>query len=552
MTRTTPRIVALLVVAALVVTLAPAAPATAKAPVATALKAGAGAGKTNPAKQAKLDGPTAQLAAKVRQQLRGALTEARRTGFDVEADRVTVTVTATAGQEQAARDAVTALGGQIQPEATAGGEISAVLDARHLTELSRHAAVAYVRRPEITVTEGTPGEGVKATRANRWHRNGLRGRGVKVAIIDNGFAGLAAAQRSGDLPSNVEIRSFCPSGINGTNHGTAVAEIVHEMAPRAKLFLICQGGGVAAFRNAMDYAYNRGVRVVNFSVAVPPTSRGDGTTTSLSTYEGVVKQATRRGMLLVASAGNYGQVHWTGGTVDSDSDWWLEFGGGDELNDFTLAAGATAYIWLKWDEWPGTTNDYDLFLFANGQQVTKSASTQSAAAPGAPVETIVYRNTSSSAVRFSVAIQRYYAAPTRRFDLYVYGTSQLEHRVRKSSVIDPASFKPTLAVGAACVFNRNLASYSAFGPSVAGTIKPDITAPDSVGGRSYGRSSGCGTGFTGTSAASPHVAGAAALWLQAYPRLSVDRLRSALTSYAAPDGPRGKDNRFGSGHLRLP
>lgn len=549
MTRTPLRIVALLVCVALALPAVPASAAS-RTPAATDHRIGAGAGK--PAKDAKLDGPTAQLAGKVRRHMRSALAEARRTGFDVAGDDVTVTVTAADGQEQAARHAVAEVGGRIQPEATAGSEISAVVDARRLLELSRHDAVDNIRQPEITVTEGIRGEGVKASRAIRWHRNGLRGRGVKVGIIDNGFAGSAAAQRSGDLPSTVVRKSYCPNSYNGTRHGTAVAEIVHEMAPKAKLFLICQGGGVAGFRNAMDYAYNRGIRIVNFSVAVPPTSRGDNTTTSLATYEGVVRQATRRGMLLVASAGNYGQLHWKGGTVDTDNDFWLEFGGGDELNDFTLGPGATAHIWLKWDEWPGTTNDYDLFLMSGGQQIAKSASTQSAASPGAPVEKIVYTNTSNQSFRFNVAIQRYYAAPTRRFDLYVYGTTQLEHRVRAGSVIDPAAFKPTLAVGAACVFNRNLASYSSFGPSVAGTVKPDITAPDSVSGRSYGRSSGCGAGFTGTSAASPHVAGAAALWLQAYPRLSVDRLRASLTSYAAPDGPRGKDNRFGSGHLRLP
>jgi hypothetical protein len=61
-------------------------------------------------------------------------------------------------------------------------------------------------------------------------------------------------------------------------------------------------------------------------------------------------------------------------------------------------------------------------------------------------------------------------------------------------------------------------------------------------------------GFSGTSAAAPHVAGAAALILSANPSLSlsVSNLREALIASAIDMGVGGPDNVFGYGRLNLP
>ena len=44
--------------------------------------------------------------------------------------------------------------------------------------------------------------------------------------------------QSGDLPAGVQIKSYCGDASRFT-HGTAVAELVHDMAPAAKLHLYC-------------------------------------------------------------------------------------------------------------------------------------------------------------------------------------------------------------------------------------------------------------------------------------------------------------------------
>ncbi|KPK83380.1 MAG: hypothetical protein AMS27_13090, partial [Bacteroides sp. SM23_62_1] len=81
-------------------------------------------------------------------------------------------------------------------------------------------------------------------------------------------------------------------------------------------------------------------------------------------------------------------------------------------------------------------------------------------------------------------------------------------------------------------------------------IKPDICGPDGVSGYAYGSSPMYGP-FYGTSAAAPHVAGAAALILSLNPGLSPDQLQSLIESNAIDMGDTGKDNIYGWGKIDL-
>ena len=70
---------------------------------------------------------------------------------------------------------------------------------------------------------------------------------------------------------------------------------------------------------------------------------------------------------------------------------------------------------------------------------------------------------------------------------------------------------------------------------VHGYLKPDIAAPG-TDILAAARTGNGGALLTGTSMASPHVAGAAALVLGANPDLDVDQLSSILTTTAAGSG----------------
>ncbi|WP_434448079.1 hypothetical protein [Lentzea sp. E54] len=72
------------------------------------------------------------------------------------------------------------------------------------------------------------------SKADLWITDGKRGANVKVGIIDVGFGNLADAQDNGDLPatgSELTINNAgCVDSSVRTPHGTAVAELVHDMA----------------------------------------------------------------------------------------------------------------------------------------------------------------------------------------------------------------------------------------------------------------------------------------------------------------------------------
>jgi hypothetical protein len=84
------------------------------------------------------------------------------------------------------------------------------------------------------------------------------------------------------------------------------------------------------------------------------------------------------------------------------------------------------------------------------------------------------------------------------------------------------------------------------GTAGGGFSKPDISGFANVSTESYGAGS-----FNGTSSATPHVAGAAALLLSAFPSYTPAQLQTYLESHAIDMGAGGEDPVFGNGRLYL-
>lgn len=116
------------------------------------------------------------------------------------------------------------------------------------------------------------------------------------------------------------------------------------------------------------------------------------------------------------------------------------------------------------------------------------------------------------------------------------------------SVPAPANYPESFTVGALDESNK-LTNFSLLGPSPYDEIKPDIAAP----GEAI-RSAAPGGGYAymdGTSMASPHVAGLAALVLEANPSLDVKALEEVLVETANPltdkNYPKSPNNGYGAG-----
>jgi subtilisin family serine protease len=469
----------------------------------------------------------------------------------------TIAVEIEAPDPAAARAAVRAAGGEVQ--ASFGRLLEARVPADGLSALGASRAVRFAQEPARPELDSIGGQGVAVTAAAVWQAAGYTGRGVKVAVIDGGFGGLTKRQAEGELPRSAKRVDLCTSGaFDGeiaVEHGTAVAEIVHEMAPGAELHLICADTLVGLAR-AAAYARAHKIAIVNHSVSWFNTSRGDGSG-GPTTPDAIVAQASAAGILWVNSAGNRGQQHWSGQFTDLDGDGWHEFAPGDEGNTVSFGKYEGGCIRLKWDDWPTSDQDYDLHLVREDTTAVESRSAIVASSRNAqtgsqpPTEQLCFSNPGPK-YPYAIEIVRVSGTGSPRLDLFISPGPDFEHQVPEGSITEPASSPAVLAVGAVCWLGDTFEAYSSRGPTIDGRAKPDLVAPANVSSATYGGFRACsGSGFAGTSAAAPHVAGAAALVKQANPSFDAAALRAFLESRALDLGVPGRDELFGIGKLML-
>ena len=439
---------------------------------------------------------------------------------------------------------VAALGGRV--ERTSGTLVQAVVAPSNLLELSKRSTVDLVRAPFTRVEHAVSGEAVTATLATAWHEKGLTGKGVKLAVIDGGFSGLAERQAEGELPANVVSQDFCGGRFaTATDHGTAVAEIVHEMAPDAQLYLVCVDTEVD-LAAAEAYAKSQGVHVINHSAGWQGPFRNDGS----GPIGAIVADARANGILWVNSAGNEAQTHWSG-TYSSGGGVHMWDPNGDLGNTFVWPSGETICGFLKWDEWPAGVSDFDLGLFLSGANVLLASSEEEQTGSEPPFEALCVEQSSGADLRVFWAIRGYRVSTSPRLDLESW-SPPLEYQTAAGSIAAPASSPAAFAVGALCWQSRELEPYSSQGPTIDGRVKPDLAGHDSVSGATYGAFSSCPSAFAGTSASSPEVAGAAALVKQAYPTLGPEQVMQLLMRSAHDLGAPGLDSVYGAGELQLP
>ncbi len=398
-------------------------------------------------------------------------------------------------------------------------------------------------RPDTEETVlGVISEGVELVGASDYHDSGYKGQGTRISIIDIGFANLYNSIVHGDLPKNVLHRNFTNTKFeSGRAHGTAVAEIVYDMAPEAQLYL-AKIADELDLENAKDKALgNDNINIISHSWGWPGTNFGDGT----GFVSEIANDARAHGILWVNAAGNLADSHYQAFFTDTDNDSWHDFRTSprDERNafEYTHNEYIPLDVQLTWDSWPVTDQDYDLYLYdSNLNLVASSTTRQTGTKP--PREQIILDNVHSGT--YYLGIKKYSATGDQ--ELMVFADS-LQYQTAQHSLWPPADATGVIAVG---YINKEnwlsgpQGSRSSQGSTNDGRIKPDIMGPANVASFTW---------RTGnyTSAATPHVAGAAALILSLSPSSTADQLQSALESWAVDMGTPGMDNIYGSGRLRL-
>jgi hypothetical protein len=490
--------------------------------------------------------------------------------------RVQVYVVSAGDSDSTARD-VRGLGGEVQRLDPAAGLIQAEVPIKELEALGSRASVRFVRSPDYAVLQAgsatTQGDAIlKAvqTRTN-WTVDGT---GVRVGVISDGVGGLGTSQASGDLgPVNTTTCNVIPGSdpqLSGSE-GTAMLEIVHDLAPGAELWFghFWTGTTVLDFNAAVDcLALNTDVVVddVGFfnvgpydgtSVISANTSTElDNNANRIRVYSTSVGNSAERHYqeaYVACSGGTEHQFQATGSTADQGA-----FGPRCDTPLF-VPAGGMIRLFLEWnDPFGASCNDYDMYLYGHdtANLITSSFAEQSCFQN--PVEAIVWQNTGGDTL-VDVVIDNFQGLQDpRTFDLFTLGA--FPNFVTPGSSVSNQSDAGggVISVGAIHASdpgNDTIASYSSLGPTNDGRTKPDVTAIDCV---SITGAGGFPNPFCGTSAAAPHIAGIAALLLHCRPALksgepgdnpSADRtaLRNGILNFAVGLGAPGVDNVYGSG-----
>jgi thermitase len=173
------------------------------------------------------------------------------------------------------------------------------------------------------------------------------GTGVKVAVIDTGVD-LSHPAFVGRLTPSSDWYDWIDgdatpqevSGGESFGHGTSVAGIISQVAPRAQIMplrvLAPDGfGDVTNVVAAMEWAVARGARVINLSLGAD----------YLKALESAIKGAASAGVIVVASSGNTGDGNITYPAMDAETtgNYGQMLLGVGSVNDFDVRSVFSTY-----------------------------------------------------------------------------------------------------------------------------------------------------------------------------------------------------------------
>ena len=436
--------------------------------------------------------------------------------------------------------------------------VEAFVPVRLLREISEMTGVLYVETiippqgSQAPPKQQIQGDGPEAHGSAAWNEAGFTGKGIKIGIIDAGFEGISQVLGT-ELPETVKARCYGtetddPGGLEncgGGNHGTLVAESIIDIAPEASLYLAAawSKGDLA---DIVDWMISEGVSVINMSLGWTYDGPGDGTSNSSGSPLNTLTRAVNGGIVWINSAGNEADSAWFGTPSDSDGDSVLEFGDfGEQLNLYT---GGFNPVQLRWDgSWGGQTVDIDLYIYDEGGRVVRrSLDPQKGGAGHNPYERVVLLSAGNTILQVANRSEN-----MPRWMQIVVWNGDIGESSRNGSIGSPgeSSNPGMLTVGAAhWERTETIEMYSSRGPAPDGRIKPDVV------GAACGETAllGPGDAFCGTSQASPHVAGMAALVRQKFPDFTPQKVVEYLVENAQERGSPGLDNTWGAGFSTLP
>ena len=466
-------------------------------------------------------------------------------------------------------------GASVLDASAADDTIRANVPASQIEELASRSDVRFIGidlPPEHNVARSNTSEGDKTHQAAIARAmSGRTGAGQKVCVMSDGIDSAAARIATGDLPQSIYV---LPGQSGRGDEGTAMLEIVYDLAPGAMLGFATTRGGEAAFaRNIRDLA---NPQIGGCHIIVDDTDYVSESPFQDGVIAEAVNYVAANGVLYFSSAGNSGNLEsqqsgtWEG---DFNAAHALPFpsAAGYVMHEFSpnvtrnVARTPAQQVFMHWADRAGSAStDYDFYVldptgknvvaFSNNVQdgTQKPFEYTEAAAPYSfPAGTQVVIVKASGEEDRMLHFQWYRGTLTYATSGAARGHSAAAGAISVAATPAaqplsgsipmgpfPNAFAPMAKVetfssdGPRRIFfdvNGNLLAGAAAGnfKSNGGIVrqKPDLTAADGVQTATPGFET-----FYGTSAAAPHAAAIAALVREANPGMTAAQLRAKLMS----------------------
>lgn len=420
---------------------------------------------------------------------------------------------------------------------------------------------------------------------------GFAGEGIRIGVMSDSFNYLGGAVldiAGGDLPGpgnpfgnttpvTVVQDLPIPNGIiAGSDEGRAMVQIVHDIAPKARLYF------ASAFISEAAFATNiKRLRDAPNScdIVIDDVSYSDEGVFQDSIVAQAVNYVTASGGLYFSSAGNEGNVArntasaWEGDFNDVGSVFVVPGNSkGGTVHNFGTAVtpvngnillSSSSFVYtIDWSDPLGASNnDYDLFVVNSTGTTVKAASTNLQAGTIDPHEeigaTAFTRATGDRLVIFKTTAAAVRAismnANAGRLTVFTGGNTHGHGSAADAFSVAAAAASAGNTTSGVFTTASRVETFSSDGPrrvfydptgtpitpgniligTNGGVIrqKPDVTAADGVA--TSGNLLGAGLNpFSGTSAAAPHAGAIAGLIKSANPGLSAAQIRTILTAAA--------------------
>lgn len=459
------------------------------------------------------------------------------------AKRIQVTVK-TIGNPRKVAPQLAALGAKVDYSDKATRVVQAWLPANKLSRAARLAGVAKLSYPDYAVVNVTSaGDSILLADKVRsqFSAYGIDGTGIKIGVLSDGANNIA------NVGSELPAVTVNPAHPGSGNEGTAMLEIVHDLAPGAQLYF----SGVTSstdMTQGISWLVGQGCDVIVDDLGFFGEHYfSDGPIAQAAA------NAVSQGAVYISASGNYSSnAHWQGQYVQGSSFSYIggrngnlhQFASGVESNAVSINTGRTLRVFLQWsDAWGASSNDYDLYVAdaSTGQNIAVSNATQNG--NDNPFESISYTNNTGNTRNAVIKVVKRTAGSAREIELFALSAASLQYNMQEDAIFGQQAVTSVMSVAAAnATTPDSIATYSSRGNS---TIYTDFvnqtkvvrqtldgTAIDGVQTRAGQLGYFQANPFFGTSAAAPHAAAIAALVLQAKPALTPAQVSQIMADTA--------------------